>query len=119
MKLSRGDVVFVPFPHTDRSASKVRPVIVINEAKYQSISNDLIVVFLTSKIDNSHPEFDYLLHDWKKANLKHPTLMKSKLAVVHASLIQYRVGSLSRDDVAGVENALANALSLKLPSPFA
>jgi mRNA interferase MazF len=119
MKLSRGDIVLIPFPYTDQSGAKVRPVVVINDSKYQSINNDLIVVFLTSILDNPHPEFDYALKDWKASRLLYPTLMKSKLAVIHASLVQHRVGSLSRGDIAGVERALEKALALSVPAPFA
>ncbi len=112
MKFNRGDVVFIPFPYTDLTASKVRPVAIINTPEYQEIDGDLLVLFLTSKISQPHPKFDYLLVDWKAAGLKKPTLMRSKLAVINESLVERKIGSLSRDDTAGIEQASAQALNL-------
>lgn len=44
----RGDIVSVPFPFTDLSESKLRPAIVLSNARMNS-SGDVIVAMITSK----------------------------------------------------------------------
>ncbi len=47
--VSRGDVVLVDYPYTDRTGSKVRPCIVVqNDASNQQL-DDTIVVLMTSR----------------------------------------------------------------------
>jgi mRNA-degrading endonuclease toxin of MazEF toxin-antitoxin module len=43
-----GEVVLVPFPFTDQSASKQRPAVVVSSTDYNHERPDLIVLALTS-----------------------------------------------------------------------
>ncbi len=47
---SFGDVVLVPFPFTDHSASKKRPAVVVSSDAYHQHRPDVIVIALTSQI---------------------------------------------------------------------
>lgn len=44
----RGDIVLVPVPLTDLTSTRKRPVIVISSDVYQSNTQDMIVVAMTS-----------------------------------------------------------------------
>lgn len=57
---SRGDIVLIPFPFTDLSGNKVRPAIVISNAKVNKTS-DLILAQITS--DRKGDEFSFELKD--------------------------------------------------------
>ncbi len=47
---SFGDVVLVPFPFTDQSASKKRPAVIVSADEYQRRRPDVIVMAVTSQI---------------------------------------------------------------------
>ena len=46
---SFGDIILVPFPFTDQSATKRRPAVVISSAKYHGERPDLIIMAVTSQ----------------------------------------------------------------------
>jgi len=48
--IEKGDLILVPFPFSDQSGRKVRPVIVISNNNFNKHSEDLIVVGVTSNI---------------------------------------------------------------------
>jgi len=47
---SFGDVVLVPFPFTDQTASKKRPAVVVSADTYHQRRPDVIVMAVTSQI---------------------------------------------------------------------
>jgi mRNA interferase MazF len=111
MAFRRGDVLLIPFPYTDLSATKTRPTVVVSIPEYQGKRGDLILAYLTSQTATSD-EFDYLLADWVSAGLLKPTLMRVRLAVVNERLVQYQVGALSVRDMAEIDSRLQRALGL-------
>ena len=50
MALQRGDVVLVPFPFSDLSATKVRPAVVVSSPLYHATEPDLMLAALTSNV---------------------------------------------------------------------
>jgi mRNA interferase MazF len=112
MALARGDIVLIPYPYSDLSASKTRPAIVISSVAYHSVFQELLLAYLTSQVTNPHPDFDYLLVDWQEAGLLKPTLMKARVAVIKSSLVQHRVGQLSQRDMVAVDRCLRRAMAL-------
>ncbi len=46
----QGEIVLLPFPFSDLSDLKKRPVVIISNDKYNSSSNDVIVLAVTSNI---------------------------------------------------------------------
>ncbi len=112
MAFQRGDVVLIPFPYTDLSATKARPTVVVSVPEYQDARGDLILAYLTSQTAPYDAEFDYLLEDWAAAGLLKPTLMRACLAVVNERLVQYQVGTLSARDMTEVNKRLQRALGL-------
>ncbi|PIW85461.1 MAG: hypothetical protein COZ95_04435 [Nitrospirae bacterium CG_4_8_14_3_um_filter_50_41] len=47
----RGDVVLVPFPFSDQTATKKRPAIVISSSAYNEVSQDTVILAVTSRIE--------------------------------------------------------------------
>src|SRR6187401_1384046 len=68
----RGAVVLLPFPFSDQSSSKVRPVIVCNPAH---ASNDLLVVAVSS-VAGTLRSGEFSLRFWREAGLIHPSFVK-------------------------------------------
>src|ERR1700728_1888073 len=52
IKLERGDVVLVPFPFTDLSEIKRRPVLVLSGGRHNNSSKDFICCGITSNLVN-------------------------------------------------------------------
>ena len=47
---NQGDIVLVPFPFSDLSSSKIRPVLIISKKSYNNIYLDVIVCGITSNL---------------------------------------------------------------------
>src|SRR5438132_13678263 len=50
MSFSQGDVVLVPFPFTDLSATKQRPALVLSPERLNKIRRDLVLAAITSQL---------------------------------------------------------------------
>ena len=46
----RGDIVVIPVPFSDLSSSKIRPVLIISSDEYNELTDDIIVMAITSNI---------------------------------------------------------------------
>ena len=78
----KGKIVLVPFPFTDLTAAKLRPALVIYEAK-----KDAVLAFISSKIPSKLSEVDILISKnnpgFKRAGLKADSVIKlDKIATV-------------------------------------
>ena len=62
------DIILVPFPFTDLTASKKRPALIISPNEYNT-DLDVIIEFITSKTDLKAKTGDYHVQQWQKANL--------------------------------------------------
>ena len=112
MAFRRGDVVLIPFPYTDLSATKTRPAVVVSSELYHELRSELLLAYLSSRIAVADPRLDYVLVDWKEAGLLKPTFMRPKIAAIEPALVVYHTGVLSERDLAGVDDRLRLALGL-------
>ncbi len=110
MPYQRGDVLLVPFPFSDLSASKVRPAIVISSAAYHASEPDLILAAITSQVVKGTGRFDYVLADWQAAGLRYPSALKPILFTLDPTRVIYRVGQLSEKDFGQAQERLKQAL---------
>ena len=46
----QGDIVLIPFPYSDVSATKQRPVLVLSNTNYNQMQSDLVVAAITSNL---------------------------------------------------------------------
>ncbi|MDA3790595.1 MAG: type II toxin-antitoxin system PemK/MazF family toxin [Desulfobacula sp.] len=97
MNYKKWDIVLVPFPFTDLSATKKRPGLIISPDKYNKNLN-VIIAFITSKIDTPHQLGDYKTLKWKKAGLPKPSIIRMKFTTIDKSIIIKTLGSLDEAD---------------------
>jgi mRNA interferase MazF len=64
-----GDIVLVPFPFTDQSATKKRPAVVISSAAYNAERPDLIIMAVTSQIRPTSTIGEVAIQGWQSAGL--------------------------------------------------
>jgi mRNA interferase MazF len=101
-----GDVVLVPFPFTDQSASKKRPAVVVSSATYHADHINLVLIGVSSQISRSLRAGEVALTDWKKAGLIGPSLVKAVLTTIDRRLVIRKLGALSDADCDAVKKAL-------------
>ena len=106
----RGDVLLIPFPFTDLSSVKTRPVVVLSVGDFQAATGDITVAMITSVPRNT--PFDYELSDWRAANLRAPSWVRSKLATLSPRLVRYKPGRLTGTDLLQVEARIRASLGL-------
>ena len=99
------DVVAVPFPFTDRDATKRRPALVISNEKFNKQHNQIVLTMITTATDNVWPS-DVSLINWQKAGLKVACHFRLKIFTLDQSLILKAIGHLSSKDVKSVKAAL-------------
>ena len=114
MPLAKDDIVLVPFPFTDLSQTKLRPAIVL---WVDSRGQDVTLCFITSQrvdrlaenefaITASNPQFSMTgLKVTSKVNV-------TRIVTLERRLLQRRLGRLSYQLVARLNQTLRNALQL-------
>ncbi len=105
------DVVAVPFPFTDRDATKRRPALVISNERFNQQHKQLVLAMITTTTDNVWPS-DVSLTDWQDAGLKVPCHFRLKLFTLDQNLVVKTIGHLSSKDVQSVQAVLAEYVAI-------
>jgi len=94
---SPGDVVVVPFPFSDREASKRRPALVCSTDAFNNSSHHLVLAMITTTTHRKWPG-DVVLRDLAPTGLPAPSIVRWKLFTLDAFLVVRRAGALSARD---------------------
>lgn len=106
MAFERWQVVRVPFPFTDRAASKNRPALVLSSAQaFNTPAGHVVLAMITSAQHAAWP-LDCVLADLAAAGLPAPSMVRMKLFTLDARLIGNPLGRLEDVDRKRVEHAL-------------
>lgn len=103
-------VVRVPFPFSDRMATKNRPALVLSEA---SCFNDAIghsVLAMITSASNPPWPLDYEIEDLSAAGLPAPSKVRFKLFTLDHRLIRGVLGQLTINDAIRVKESLKKLL---------
>ena len=109
-KPKSGEVWLVRFPFTDLTTTKLRPALVV-----ATHGEDIIVMGLFSRVPTTLRATWVLIGDrdgaFGQTGLKKSSILKAeKIAVIHESVFQRRLGILSADLIAESQAALKKAL---------
>ena len=105
------DVVAIPFPFTDRDATKRRPALVISNERFNQQHDQLVLAMITTATDNVWPS-DVSLTDWQDAGLKVACHFRLKLFTLDQNLVVKTIGHLSSQDVQSVQAVLAEYVAI-------
>lgn len=106
MGFERFAVLRVPFPFTDRMATKNRPALVLSDAQaFNAPAGHSVLAMITSTANAPSP-LDCPLGDLAAAGLPAPSLVRFKLFTLDHRLVRGQIGTLAADDRAKVEAAL-------------
>lgn len=92
----RWDVVVVPFPFTDRPASKRRPALTLSQREF-NVHGHSVLAMITTKVDPTWPG-DTRLADPAEAGLPVASTVRLKLFTLDNRLITRIAGALSSGD---------------------
>ena len=95
---NKWDIILVPFPFTDLSASKRRPGLIVSPDEHNT-EQDVVIAFITSKMDLKPRPGDYIIQQWQKAKLPKPSMIRMKFATIDKTIIVKQLGRLSNSDI--------------------
>lgn len=105
-----GQIVLTPFPHTDLSGAKLRPVLMVRQASARF--DDWLVCIVSSRMEQAEEGFDEVVvpgdSDFAASGLKAPSVLRLKrLAVLDGALLVGSIGTISDERLARVRQRLA------------
>jgi mRNA interferase MazF len=103
---SFGDVVLVPFPFTDQTATKKRPAVVVSSDGYNKARPDIILMAITGHLSDYPRIGEVVVSDWKKAGLLKTSTIKPILTTIEKTLIIRTLGQLRQPDHFAIMDAL-------------
>lgn len=107
-------VVRVPFPFTDRTASKNRPALVLSdETSFNTPAGHSVMAMITSETNAPWP-LDCPIRDLTAAGLPAPSKVRFKLFTLDHRLVRGELGHLAPTDVDAVRSAFALAFKANL-----
>lgn len=105
-----GDVVLVPFPFTDQTASKKRPAVVVSSDTYHRERLDLILIAVTSQANPASAFGEMTITQWQAAGLLKPSIIKPVLTTIETALVIRKLGQLQKFDRQVLQNILQTIL---------
>ncbi|MDO8464619.1 MAG: type II toxin-antitoxin system PemK/MazF family toxin [Gallionella sp.] len=110
MSFDRFAVVRVPFPFTDRSATKNRPALVLSDpVEFNSPAGHSVMAMITSQSNPPWP-LDCPITDLAAAGLPAPSKVRFKLFTLDHRLVRGQIGKLSSADAKIVRDGLSRLL---------
>ncbi|MCL2500162.1 MAG: type II toxin-antitoxin system PemK/MazF family toxin [Defluviitaleaceae bacterium] len=108
---NQGDVILVPLPFTDLTAQKKRPVLVLSGDEYNSTSDDLIVVAITSNIE-AKPYVVLLTNNdmINGALTKDSCIRADKIYTISRNIVIKNFGKVKMDIIEKTKNRLFEAI---------
>ena len=105
-----GDIVLVPFPFTDQSATKKRPAVVVSSQAYNTERPDLIIQAVTSQIGTNNTFGEVVVNQWQQAGLLKPSAIKPVITTIEKNLIIKLMGRLTPQDREALVECLKSIL---------
>jgi mRNA interferase MazF len=105
-----GQIVVTPFPYTDLTGAKLRPVLLLRQASPRF--DDWLVCMVSSQLQQAETGLDELISaddaDYAGTGLKAPSVFRlSRLAVVDGSILLGAIGEISTARLLAIRQRLA------------
>jgi mRNA interferase MazF len=103
---SFGDIVLVPFPFTDQTATKKRPAVIVSSNEYNGVRPDVILMAITGHLSPYSRIGEVVIADWKETGLIKASTIKPILTTIEKTLIIRILGRLRQDDILALKDVL-------------
>src|SRR3989338_4998271 len=106
------DILLVPFPFSDQSGRKVRPVIVISNNEFNAQSEDIIVLGVTSNISRDFYTVRLTSNDLQEGKLFTECCIKvENILKIDKQLVIKKIGKISNKTFETVKNKFIDILT--------
>ena len=105
-----GDVVLVPFPFTNQTASKQRPAVIVSSRAYGLERPDLMLMAITSQLRSAAALGEVWLRHWQGAGLLKPSAVKPVIATLEQGLVIRQLGVLDAADQGALRTAIGQII---------
>jgi mRNA interferase MazF len=117
MNYARGDIILADLPYTDRSGSKIRPALIIQNNRHNAKLDDVILAMITRTTSRSSEPTQALIDlttpSGQGTGLLHTSCVKCEhLITLHRSYVQRIIGHLPDGLMQQVNDALKASLEL-------
>jgi mRNA interferase MazF len=116
MIISRGDIVLVDYPFSDRTGSKVRPALVVQADAFNRRITDTVLAAIsrsTHRASTTQLFIDIATHDGSQTGLRQNSMIQCENLLTHDQrLILAKIGGLSAPLMQQVNDCLKVALDL-------
>jgi len=103
----QGNIVLVPFPFTDLSGKKTRPVLIISNNKYNGSSKDFVCCGITSNVEDANYSLFIDTQDLCFGFLAQPSRIKvDRIFTLEQSLIIKVIGKVNMEIFKKVKDEL-------------
>lgn len=109
MKYKQGDVIFIPYPYTDLSNTKKRPVVIISKDSINK--NNFIVSKIISKKRNDSFSFELKENDLIKNICLESEVRTNEIFTVNFKIINRKISSLKPDTLKKLLDAIKKNIS--------
>lgn len=114
MPLEKGDIILVPFPFTDLSQTKLRPAVVLWA---DDRGEDVTLCFVSSQKVNRIAKYEFVIASddpqFSMTGLKVTSKVRvARVVTIERRLLQRRLGRLSEQLIARLNQALRKAFQL-------
>lgn len=104
----QGEIVFVPFPFTNLSSSKKRPVLILSKSSYNKKSSDFVCCGITSNIKNVSHSVLLQSKDLAEGFLPKPSRIKvSTIFTLEKSIVICPLGRVQENVMEKVRKELS------------
>ena len=112
IKFESGEIVLVPFPFTNLSQSKRRPVLVLSNSSHNIVSEDFVCCGITSNLNNKNYSILLESSDLEEGTIPKKSRIKfDKIFTLEKSLVVKRLGKINSKKMNMVQNSLSSLLS--------
>tara|TARA_Y100000310_G_scaffold162257_1_gene162257 strand:- start:10814 stop:11149 length:336 start_codon:yes stop_codon:yes gene_type:complete len=101
------DLLLVPFPFSDQSGRKVRPVIVITNNEFNSYSEDVIVLGVTSNISKERYTINLKTNNLDQGKLLTACCIKTEnILKLDKDLVIKKIGKINKETLKKITEKL-------------
>jgi mRNA interferase MazF len=107
MMYKQGDIVLLPVPFSDLSNRKQRPVLVISNNSYNDITDDIVVVAITSQLKNLDYSVVIESKDLNEGMLKVASAIRAdKVYTLSKDIVRKKFGQVNTEVLANVRKKI-------------
>ena len=107
----QGDIVLIPYPFTDLTTVKKRPVLVLSNKNYNSNSDDIVTCGITSQLKDDKFSIVISQKDLSAGSLPKTSRIKTdNIFTLEKSLVVKKIGKVNKDVIKQVKYHIAKLM---------